>query len=76
MFQYITLIIIWHLQIILSNPIETPKMADFGTLLSPGVEARFSIMPTVREATDNLRSISINKRQCYFSNERRLSYYR
>ncbi|XP_018575693.2 pickpocket protein 28 [Anoplophora glabripennis] len=63
-------------KIILSNPIETPKMADFGSLLSPGMEVRFSITPSVREAADNLRSIPIKKRQCYFSNERRLSYYR
>ncbi|XP_072396006.1 pickpocket protein 28-like [Diabrotica undecimpunctata] len=63
-------------KVIISNPIETPKMADFGTLLSPGVEARFSIKPSVREASKNLRSVPIKKRQCYFANERRLVYYR
>ncbi|KAJ8913266.1 hypothetical protein NQ315_012884, partial [Exocentrus adspersus] len=63
-------------KVILSNPIETPKVADFGSLLSPGIEARFSITPSVREATSSLRSISIQNRQCYFLNERRLLYYR
>lgn len=51
-------------------------MADYGTLLSPGVEARFSIKPSVREASVNLRSVPVNKRQCYFANERKLAYYR
>ncbi|CAH1108555.1 unnamed protein product [Psylliodes chrysocephalus] len=63
-------------KIIIGNPIETPKMADYGTLLSPGVEARFSIKPSVREASVNLRSVPVNKRQCYFANERKLAYYR
>ncbi|KAG5869552.1 hypothetical protein JTB14_002297 [Gonioctena quinquepunctata] len=63
-------------KIILSNPIETPKMAAFGSLLSPGVEVRYSITPSVREASDTLRSIPLKKRQCYFANERRLQYYR
>ncbi|XP_057651298.1 pickpocket protein 28-like [Diorhabda carinulata] len=63
-------------KIIVSNPIETPKMADYGTLLSPGVEARFSIKPSIREASKNLRSIPLQKRQCYFASERKLVYYR
>ncbi|XP_060517750.1 pickpocket protein 28-like [Cylas formicarius] len=63
-------------KVILSNPIETPKMADFGFLVSPGFETRISIEPSVREATDSLRGVAIEKRQCYFSNERPLQYYR
>ncbi|CAG9862860.1 unnamed protein product [Phyllotreta striolata] len=63
-------------KIIIGNPIETPKMADYGALLSPGVEARFSITPSVREASPNLRSVPVDKRQCYFANERKLIYYR
>ncbi|XP_076270438.1 pickpocket protein 28-like [Rhynchophorus ferrugineus] len=63
-------------KVILSNPIETPKMADFGFLISPGFETRISIEPAIREATSALRDIPIEKRQCYFSNERPLQYYR
>ncbi|XP_030758076.1 LOW QUALITY PROTEIN: pickpocket protein 28-like, partial [Sitophilus oryzae] len=36
-------------KVILSNPIETPKMADYGFLISPGFETRISIDPSVRE---------------------------
>ncbi|KAL3281010.1 hypothetical protein HHI36_004234 [Cryptolaemus montrouzieri] len=63
-------------KIVLSNPIETPKTADFGFLLSPGVEARYVINPTIREATDSLKNVAIEKRKCYFSNERTLQYFR
>ncbi|KAK9888762.1 hypothetical protein WA026_000987 [Henosepilachna vigintioctopunctata] len=63
-------------KIVLSNPIETPRTADFGFLLSPGIEARYVINPVIREATDSLRGVPIYKRNCYFSNERRLQYYR
>lgn len=51
-------------------------MADFGSLLRPGVEVRYSVTPSVREASDKLRDIALEKRQCYFANERRLQYYR
>ncbi|XP_066261767.1 pickpocket protein 28-like [Euwallacea similis] len=63
-------------KVILSNPIETPKMADFGFLISPGLETRVTIEPSIREATSSLRSVPIINRQCYFSNERPLQYYR
>jgi hypothetical protein len=63
-------------QIILSNPIETPKIADFGFLVSPGVEARFAILPEIREATPSLRDVDVEKRQCFFQDERPLRYFR
>lgn len=60
----------------MSNPIETPKMADFSLFLSPGVETRMVIEPEMSEATLTLRSIDIEKRRCYFADERRLQFYR
>lgn len=51
-------------------------MADFGSLLSPGLEARYAITPSVREASDKLRDIALQQRQCYFANEKRLQYFR
>lgn len=63
-------------KVILANPIETPKMADFGFLISPGFETRVTIDPSIREASHSLRNVPINQRQCYFSNERPLQYYR
>lgn len=61
---------------ILSSPTDTPKVSDYGIFLSPGFETRIAIDPLVREATESLRSIPVKKRQCYFTNERQLQYYR
>ncbi|RZC39686.1 pickpocket protein 28-like, partial [Asbolus verrucosus] len=63
-------------KIILSNPTETPKIADYGFLVSPGVEARYIIKPEIRQATPSLRGVSVEKRQCFFQDERPLHYYR
>lgn len=60
----------------LSNPIETPKMADFGFLASPGLEARIEVSPSINDATETLQSIKVDKRQCFFPEEKPLRYYR
>lgn len=60
----------------MSNPIETPKMADFSFFLCPGVESRIVIEPEMSEATLTLRSVNVEKRKCYFADERRLQFYR
>ncbi|KAK4879622.1 hypothetical protein RN001_007768 [Aquatica leii] len=63
-------------KILLHNPIETPKMADFALLIAPGLEARVVIQPKIYDASQTIRSIDIKKRMCYFSNERDLQFYR
>ena len=64
------------LQFRLHNPIETPKVAEFGHFLSPGKEYRVIIKPTVTKASTAIKGIPIKKRQCVFSNETYLKYYR
>lgn len=51
-------------------------MADFALLIPPGVETRIVIQPKIYDATPSLRNIAINKRMCYFTNEKRLQFYR
>ncbi|GJQ80853.1 hypothetical protein Trydic_g14114 [Trypoxylus dichotomus] len=63
-------------KVLLSNPIETPKMADFGFFMRPGVEARIVIKPNKVDSTDTLKHIDIEKRQCFFPEERFLQFYR
>lgn len=63
-------------QILLHNPMETPKMADFANFLPPTQETRITVTPRIYDATPTLRGIDIMKRNCYFPNERRLRYYR
>lgn len=45
-------------------------------LLSPGNEARIDIVPKIIQATEDLINIQKEKRECLFSNERRLEYYK
>ncbi|XP_077288026.1 pickpocket protein 28-like [Arctopsyche grandis] len=63
-------------KILLHNPSETPKIKDFGDLIPPGRESRVVVKPRIYDAQPNVRSISLNKRRCYFSDERQLVYYR
>jgi amiloride-sensitive sodium channel len=60
----------------LHNPVETPKIAEFGFLLSPGKEYRVVIKPTISNASSSLRKIPKDKRQCVFSDEKYLKFYR
>ncbi|XP_071052550.1 pickpocket protein 28-like [Onthophagus taurus] len=63
-------------KVLLSNPIETPKMADFGFFVRPGIEARIVVKPRKVDSTATLQSIDIVKRQCFFPRERYLQLYR
>lgn len=73
---YYIQIINYLFQIVLHNPVETPKMSAFGTVLAPGRETRMIITPHIITAADELRKISQEKRQCLFNNERSLRFYR
>lgn len=60
----------------LHNPVETPKISAFGTLICPGTETQVIIKPTMDIASNQLRGIDQDKRQCFFSDERNLRFYR
>ncbi|XP_065163273.1 pickpocket protein 28-like isoform X2 [Atheta coriaria] len=62
-------------KMLLSAPNERPRVADVGFLLSPGVEARITILPDVKDATEGVKNIHIDKRQCYFARERHLKFF-
>ncbi|XP_017783361.1 PREDICTED: pickpocket protein 28-like [Nicrophorus vespilloides] len=61
---------------LISSPIESPKVADFGFLIPPGDETRVTIEPIIMDATKGIKGIDIKKRQCFFNNERYLQFYR
>ncbi|KAK0183188.1 hypothetical protein PV327_001254 [Microctonus hyperodae] len=63
-------------KMLLHNPVETPKIADFGFALSPGKETRIVITPRIYSASWSILGISRKKRKCFFTTERRLKYYR
>lgn len=63
-------------QVRLHSPVESPMIADFGFFMHPRKENRVAIYPTVDEALSIIYSIPIEKRQCVFSNERALFFFR
>ncbi|KAF5271318.1 hypothetical protein FQA39_LY08116 [Lamprigera yunnana] len=63
-------------KVLLHNPLESPKMADFATFVAPGLEARIVIQPKIYDASQTIRGIDIARRMCYFTKERDLQFYR
>lgn len=63
-------------QVILNNPIETPKVSSFGISIPPGAETKLVIIPHSMTATPELANIDLSKRKCFFENERQLAFYR
>lgn len=61
---------------LLHSPIETPKIADYGFTVTPGHETRAVITPKISDATNLVRKVPIQLRQCFFSNEGNLTYFR
>lgn len=61
---------------LLHNPAEIPQMTDYAFMLPPGCEVRIVFKPTINDATEDLRTMDVKKRGCYFNNERYLKYYR
>lgn len=62
-------------KVLLHSPIETPKMANFGFFISPGLETKVVISPKISEASQLIRKVPVQQRQCIFANEANLSYY-
>lgn len=61
---------------VLHNPVETPKIAAFGTLLEPSTENRIAITPVISHTARSLEGVTVDKRQCLFQHERFLVFYR
>nr|XP_046475640.1 pickpocket protein 28 isoform X2 [Neodiprion pinetum] len=63
-------------KMLLHNPVETPKIADFAFTVEPGKETRIVIRPTVTSASRSIIRVPRKKRRCFFTSERSLKYYR
>lgn len=63
-------------KILLHNPTETPRISNYGLLISPGVETRILVAPKISTASRLIRKVNIKQRQCVFSNEANLTYFR
>lgn len=62
-------------KVLLHSPIETPRIASFGFSVAAGLETKVVITPKISDASELIRNIPIEKRQCMFANEANLSYY-
>ncbi|XP_024889162.1 pickpocket protein 28-like isoform X1 [Temnothorax curvispinosus] len=63
-------------KMLLHNPVETPKVADFSFAITPGEETRVIVRPRISTANPAIISIPQRKRKCFFTAERKLRYYR
>lgn len=67
---------VMFLQMLLHNPVETPKIAEFAFTLTPGEETRVIVAPRISAASKSIINIPLKKRKCFFTSERKLRYYR
>ncbi|XP_055915485.1 pickpocket protein 28 [Eupeodes corollae] len=63
-------------KVLVHNPAEQPKISNFGFLVTAGRESRVSIEPQYQTAVSQVRGISTKIRQCLFSDEGNLNFYR
>lgn len=63
-------------KILLHNPTETPRIADYGVFIAPGFETRMVITPRISTASRLIRNIDRKQRQCIFANEANLTFFR
>ncbi|KAI5730158.1 hypothetical protein M8J76_010655 [Diaphorina citri] len=63
-------------KLLLQNPVETPKLAAFGELISPGRESLIVIKPIINKSNPSIATSDPELRQCLFNKERALRFYR
>ncbi|XP_017753882.1 PREDICTED: pickpocket protein 28-like [Eufriesea mexicana] len=63
-------------KMLLHNPVETPKIAEFAFSVTPGEETRVIVTPRISTASMSIISVPQKQRKCFFTSERKLRYYR
>ncbi|XP_016979847.1 pickpocket protein 28 [Drosophila rhopaloa] len=63
-------------KVLLYNPIDQPRMKESGLPVMIGHQTSFRIIARSFEALPNIRKIHRTKRQCIFSDEQELLFYR
>lgn len=61
---------------LLHSPIESPKIAHYGLSLATGFETQIFVTPVIAQASNRIRRVPTEVRQCIFENENNLSYFR
>lgn len=63
-------------KVLLHSPHELPEVDHYGIGIANGYETRIITAPIVSAASDAVRKVSVNIRNCLFENENFLSLYR
>ncbi|XP_076229162.1 pickpocket protein 28 isoform X2 [Nomia melanderi] len=63
-------------KMLLHNPVETPKIAEYAFAITPGEETRILVTPQISTAMKTIINVPQKKRKCFFTSERKLLYYR
>lgn len=63
-------------KVLLHNPTETPKIADYGFSITPGHETRVVVTPRIADASPLITRVPIRQRNCVFNDEGNLTYFR
>lgn len=63
-------------KILLHNPTETPRISDYGILISTGRETRLVVSPKITTASYLVQKVPLEKRRCFFPNEIKLIFFR
>lgn len=63
-------------KILLHNPRDTPKIREYGFSIEPGYELRIPITPIINTASPIIRRIPVGTRQCLFSDEFELDFFK
>lgn len=63
-------------KVLLHNPVESPKISNFGMLVAPGQETHVVVSPILSQSSNVIRSVPKKVRACVFESENHLSYFR
>lgn len=63
-------------KVLMHSPNDLPRVSLYGVAIPNGYESRIAISTTLSTATDAVRKIPKNIRQCLFDDENFLDFYR
>ncbi|CAL8136814.1 unnamed protein product [Orchesella dallaii] len=60
----------------LNNPVDTPRVSQFPSVIGSKQEVFIKIHPDITIADPDIKDLKIEKRQCLFGKDKRLKYFR
>lgn len=63
-------------KVLMNSPHELPEIDSYGLGIASGFESRIVLTPQISRASDEVRHMPMNIRQCLFENENFLKLYR